>query len=58
MGCMHRWTVIKRWDESGIFYVIQRCRRCDTWKKRGVDALSDGKPTVTTEMIDEQKTDN
>lgn len=37
--CEHRWSVIKRWADGSRFYVIERCRRCDTWKRNDIDNL-------------------
>lgn len=32
--CNHRRpSIIKRWVEDGIFYAIERCRRCDEWDR-------------------------
>ena len=50
----HRYSIVKKWIEKDTFFVIQRCRKCDVWLKREVDALSYSKaPTLTTQHIPE-----
>lgn len=54
--CKHRFSIIKRWQDNGKFYVIQRCRKCDEWKKREIDCLQAdiAHPTMTTKVISEK----
>lgn len=35
-SCQHRISVIKRWIEEGVLFVIERCRRCGTWARREI----------------------
>lgn len=31
--CYHRWTIIKRWTAKDSFHAIQKCRKCQRWKR-------------------------
>jgi hypothetical protein len=39
MVCKHRWSTIKRWEDklTGLYHIIQRCRRCESWVRRDMD---------------------
>lgn len=41
--CLHRWSNVKRWlnSKSGLYHVIQRCRRCDAWQRKTFDLKTD-----------------
>lgn len=54
--CNHRWSTLKRWTVDGVFYMIQRCRRCETYVKREIDyaALQQAKPSLSTWKIEEK----
>lgn len=38
--CYHRWSIVKRWTVKDEFHAIQKCRRCQRWKRTdlGLDA--------------------
>ena len=31
--CYHRWTIVKRWTVKDAFHAIQKCRKCQRWKR-------------------------
>ena len=31
--CYHRWTIVKRWTVKDSFHAIQKCRKCQRWKR-------------------------
>ena len=50
MLCFHRFSIVMRWIDKGKLMVIQRCRRCDKWRRREVEI------TVTDRINPEIKT--
>lgn len=53
--CFHRWSVIKRWQESGRLLVIERCRWCDRWKRRSIELQQDENKLFFDEKITHYK---
>ena len=52
----HKFTLPKRWVIDGIWYAIQRCRRCDVWKRVAIRidaAASRLNPLKQTQVIEE-----
>lgn len=47
---------MKRWTAIGLFHIIQRCRKCETWVKREIDyvALGKAEPALSTYKIEEK----
>lgn len=51
-----RITIVKRWFAFGLLHVIDRCRRCDTYRRRVIDMSFDNgtiKPEITTKTYGE-----
>jgi hypothetical protein len=48
--CRHRWSALKRWDKDGVFSAIQKCRRCQTWKRTDV-AMSKVKDRLDVDSV-------
>lgn len=45
-----RISILKRWTQFGLLHVIDRCRRCDTWRRRVIDiSFKDGR--IVPEMV-------
>lgn len=34
--CFHRYSLVKRWISDNTLFIIQRCRKCDEWKRRSI----------------------
>lgn len=49
--CVHRYSLVKRWQEGNEWVAIQRCRRCDDWKRVTISLSKRGAPTKKTERI-------
>lgn len=50
--CVHRWSTVKRWNEQTSYYVIQRCRWCETWVRRKIE-LGQDNMNMSTEQYKE-----
>lgn len=51
----HGKSIAKRWIENGLWYGIQRCRKCDVWEKVEIDALNAAvHPTIKRTKIEDE----
>lgn len=56
--CVHRYSVVKRWSEGKKWSVIQRCRKCDDWKRVDMMLGNGWNATKHTERIFEPGLEN
>jgi len=52
--CVHRWSIVKRWEHLNDFYMIRRCRWCDKWERKKINIgleASRIEPKIQTEPI-------
>lgn len=52
LKCYHRWTNFRKWEKEEKVYAMQRCRKCDLWRRIRIDIDLDScsrKPRVIIE---------